>query len=69
VCGEAQKNIVAAQNLVMHTEKFVVYAEGTSYPSISLLEIGCTLWLLLKGGGEIMPTGRCKNPPTIEEWA
>jgi hypothetical protein len=37
--------------------KFVVYGEGTLYPSISLLEIG----------RDIMPTCRCKNPPTIVE--
>jgi len=35
--------------------KFVVYVEGTLYPSISLLEIVGILCLLLKDGREIMP--------------
>jgi hypothetical protein len=38
---------------------YVVYVECTLYPSISLLEIG----------REIMLTCKCKNSPTIEEYA
>jgi hypothetical protein len=36
---------------------YVVYVEGTLYPSISLLEIE----------RKIMLTGKCKNSPAIEE--
>ncbi len=36
-----------------------MYAKGTLYPSISLLEIEI--------GRDIMSTCRCKNPSTIKE--
>jgi hypothetical protein len=39
--------------------KFGVCVESTLYPLISLLE----------SGRDIMPTYRCKNPPTVEELA
>jgi hypothetical protein len=52
---------------IKYLEKILVYVEGTLDPSISLLEIGRILCLLLKDGREIMPTCRCKNSLTIEE--
>jgi hypothetical protein len=50
-----QKRIFNSQFFFPFGEIFVMYVEGTLYPSISL-------WR------EIMPTCcRCENPPTIEE--
>jgi hypothetical protein len=38
------------------------------YASISLLEYGRDIMLLPNSGWEIMPTHRCKKPPTIQEY-
>jgi len=61
-----------------HERKFVVYVEGTLYPSISLLEIGTDIMPTpLRMGGKLclligvrtlpLLRSRHKSPPTNEE--
>jgi hypothetical protein len=44
-------------------ENFVVYWRAPYIHQSPSFKLGGILCLLLKGGREIMPTHRCKNPP------
>jgi len=70
ICSVCGGHLISINFPLTNWEGYYAYSSRMGSPYIhqfSSYKLGGISCLLLKDGKEIMPTCRCKNPPTIEE--